>query len=43
MFESFEGEGKERLRRGMEGKEGKGEMWESFPLVLELKNQQKRR
>jgi len=33
-------EGKERLRRGREGKEGKGERRESLPLVWELKNQQ---
>jgi len=30
-------EGKERLRRGREGKEGKGERRESLPLVWELK------
>jgi len=30
-------EGKERLRRGGEGKEGKGERRESLPLVWELK------
>jgi len=30
-------EGKERLRRVREGKEGKGERRESLPLVWELK------
>jgi hypothetical protein len=39
----FWGDWKERLRRGMEGKGGKGERREVLPLVCELKNQQEKR